>query len=317
MRMLLSSLPLIFATAVWADDETSQGKPSVVLGKLIAQLGSDDFEIRRKATEELSQLDEVPTELRAATRSDDLEVRHRAQSAVEAITTRADEKRFRALAAELQKVELDRFVQRMVREPDFASDKQWDFVRVLARSVTARANELADRKFDVPDLDAKSLPLLSGSVPRKGTVSGKRILFDDRSEFQSAFADGCVVLGTGQLTSFKGLHRSIVILDGNLSHGMAIVGCLVIVRGTFSCQQLVRDSIILADGFDWVGVSENTFFQIKKKKLRFGEASNNLYINSTTESNEPDLTSRMLESDRGPLHLLRFSEKKKESNPKH
>lgn len=98
MRLFPLGVLLVCATALGAADE----KPAVkvdpaVVRKLVEELASDDFATRDRATQELSNLEEAPEALREATKSNDLEVRKRAQTAVDVITARAEDKVFKAL----------------------------------------------------------------------------------------------------------------------------------------------------------------------------------------------------------------------------
>lgn len=98
MRLVPLGVLLACAPALGATDE----KPAVRLDpvavrKLVEQLGSNDFATRERATQELSKLEEAPEALREATKSNDPEVGRRAQTAVDVITARAEEKAFKAL----------------------------------------------------------------------------------------------------------------------------------------------------------------------------------------------------------------------------
>ena len=92
MRLLPLCVLLASATAICAADEKPAVKTdSVAIRKLVEQLGSDDFATRQRASDELSKLEEVPKALREATKSDDAEIRLRAQTAIDAITARAEQ----------------------------------------------------------------------------------------------------------------------------------------------------------------------------------------------------------------------------------
>ncbi|MCE9528364.1 MAG: PQQ-binding-like beta-propeller repeat protein [Planctomycetales bacterium] len=98
MPTRLFPLVVLLACAISAADEKPAVKlDSAVVRKLVEQLASDDFATRERATQELSNLEEAPEALREATKSNDLEVRKRAQTAVDAITARAENKVFKEL----------------------------------------------------------------------------------------------------------------------------------------------------------------------------------------------------------------------------
>jgi PAS domain-containing protein len=98
MRVLPHCVLLACATALAAADEAPGGKlDPVAVHKLVEQLVSEDFATRQRAMQELSKLEEAPDALREATKSNDPELRRRAQRVVDVITTRAENKAFAAL----------------------------------------------------------------------------------------------------------------------------------------------------------------------------------------------------------------------------
>lgn len=314
---------LVLAAAIGAADEKAAVKSDpAAIRKFVEQLGSEDFRTREKATQELSKLEEVPDELRAATKSADPEVCRRAQSAAIAITARAEDKAFRAV---LQKVELDRFVRRMVTEANFANDEQWKFVQTLARALPAKASELGGRHVKVSDLDMKSLPQQTGppSETTEGNKGMRILLSDSKSKLFSV--SGCVILSAGPMPEITSLTDSIVIVDGDYSGGICVHNCLLVVRGNIGHITSVSHSVILATG-ECKGVygSRDSFYQVGNKHLRFQNAQNNVLVKSTLKDpKRPDpeqpinhVKNRILDTEHGPLQMLKFSELKKNQAPK-
>jgi hypothetical protein len=317
MRLFPLGVVLACAAVVCAADEKPAAKPDpAAVRKLIDDLKSDDFETRDKATKELSKLEEVPAALREATKSNDAEVRRLAEAAIETITARAEEKAFQALVADLQKVEVDRFVRRMVTDADFAGDKQWDVVQALTKVVTAKADELGGKKFKVPELDMKALPLQRGLARNEFAVSGKRLLLNN-PKTPVTTVDGCVILSAGQTPYVTGLSNSIVIVDGDFTGCTSLNNCLLIVRGNVGGITSVTNSVILATGeCKGATLCSKSFYQVANQQMRFTSASNNVYVKTTVQTTGDDATSRVLDTDRGPLNLLKFSEMKKDEKPK-
>ena len=64
--------------------------------KLVEQLGSKDFATRERASRELSQLEEASEALREAVKNNDQEIRRRAQTAIDVINARAEDKALKA-----------------------------------------------------------------------------------------------------------------------------------------------------------------------------------------------------------------------------
>jgi len=315
MRLFPLGVLLAFASAVCSADEQPVVKPDpAAVRKLIEQLKSDDFETREKATRELSKIQEVPDELRQTTKSDDIEVRQRAQSAVEAITARNEEKAFKAMVADLSKVELDRFVRRMVADANFSGDKQWEMVQKVTKAVTAKANELGGRKFAVPDLDMKAMPQQAGAP--QIAARGKRILLNDPNAVLVSVSDS-VILSAGPTPRMTQLHNSIVICDGDFAGVTGLDNCLLIVRGNVGRITGVRNSIILATGeFQGATGSQDSFYQVSNKQLRFTTSRNNVYVKSTPQFANRDMNGKVLDTERGPLQIIKFSEIKKDESPK-
>jgi hypothetical protein len=318
MRLFPPGVVLLCAAVVCAADEKPAAKPDpAVVRKLIDDLKSDDFETRDKATKELSKLEEVPDALREATKSDDPEVRRLAEFVVEAIKARAEERAFEAMVADLQKVEVDRFVRRMVTNKDFAGDKQWEVVQKLTRAVTEKANDLGGKKFKVPDPDMKSLPLRRVPASDEITFEAERILLNDLNVRAIPAFSHCVILSAGPTPRITSLHNSIVIVDGDFRGGNGISKCLLIVRGDVGSITTLSDSIVLATGkFEGTVLCDDCFLQVSNKRLKLGRSSNNVYIKSMAENTQYDLNGRVLDTDRGPLQLLKFSEMKKDDKLK-
>jgi hypothetical protein len=148
-----------------ADKGTGAEKPAAkadpaAVAELIRQLASPDFKERDRASQQLAGLDEVPDALRDAAKHPDAEVDRRARAAADAITARAEERAFQAIARELQKVELDRFVRRMVTEEGFARDRQWDVIQAVVDAVTKEATKLGGRAFGPPNVAVRTMPRL-------------------------------------------------------------------------------------------------------------------------------------------------------------
>src|SRR5262249_19790951 len=261
------------------------------LARLVKQLQSSDFKTREKAAQELSKLEEVPAILRGVAKNTDvdLEGRRRAQAIIDAITERLEEKAFQAMVADLSKIELDRFVRRMITEEKFAGDKQWEVIEAVTKAVTKRANDLAGRKYPVPDFDMKSMPIANLAVERGG-FHNKRLLLSDPN-VQITGVSGSIVLCTGLRPRMTSVTNSIVIVDGEFAGATGLHNSLLIVSGKLGRFTGIRGSIILANGE--LGVKEtfmqdealrgstscqSTFLQCKNKKIRFTGSNDCVFI---------------------------------------
>jgi hypothetical protein len=319
LAVIFSSMAMVFFAVATVAQESSQGKgktgnqesnkldPAAVR-KLVEQLKSSDFKIRNQASQELSKLQEVPDVLREAARTGDLETQRRAQAAIKIITDRLEEKAFQAMVADLQKVELDRFIRRMITDEKFAGDKQWQIVQTIAKAATRKANELAGQKYEIPEIDMKALPLANLAVDRVA-FSKKRILVSD-PKISMTSVQGCVMLCTGRTPRINGLRNSILIVDGDFAGATVIDNSLIIVRGNVGRVTVVRRSIILATGnFEGATGCDHSFLQVNNRDIRFTGSEQSVLVKTVPKTTGPT-TSRTLEIDKGPLQLIKFSTRK-------
>lgn len=276
-----------------AKKSTTKTDPAVI-AKLIEQLGSSSFRLRAKASQQLAALDEVPEALRRAVKNADPEIAKRAQIAVAIITARLEEKAFKAIVRRLHKVELDRFVRRMVTDKKFAGAKQWQFIQGVARAVTKEANRLTGRRFAVPDFDVKTM---------------RRLLYNGETKNPRS-VKGAVFLSTGPTPYISKLSNSLVIVDGDFRGATNITNSLVIVRGNVGHIERLINSIILATG-NWEDgtVCRSCFVQVDNYKLRFTNLRGSVVVETTVKTAH-DINNQILNSGKGPLQLLKFSPRK-------
>ena len=275
------------------EEQPTAKMDAATIRQLMEDLKSGDFKKREKATRELSRLPEVPDALRQAIKSADLETRRRAQTIVDSITTRLEEKEFQALVADLQKVEVDRFIHRMVTDKKFNGEKQWRVIETLARAVTKQANALSGRTFAVPDFDFKAL--LLQEQKNQPWLAG-RILFDHVTE-NPAYVNGSVLLSTGSTPYITSVSDSIVIVDGDFGGATSITNSLVIVRGNVGRCTGVRNSIILATG-NFIGATrcDDSFFQVNNQRIRFTLSQGSVFVKTIMKATRAT-NSQILDTD--------------------
>jgi hypothetical protein len=295
------------AAEVQRSDKGAPTAEAATIRRLIDQLGSTDSEVRETATMALSRLDDVPELLREATKSDDAEVRRRAQIAIDAITVRVEERAYQAMVANLQKVDLDRFVRRMVTDENFASVKKWQVVQVIARAVTRRVADLSGQQILVPAFDIAAMPLADRTRPTG--LRGMRALIGESNEPLISVRDS-VVLCTGSVPRVTMVSNSIMIVDGDFPRATVIENSLLIVRGNIGPVSNIRNSIILATGHMEGGtVCDNSFIQISNNQIRLTRANGSVLIKTQIRTTGAT-TSRVLNVAKGPLQILKFSDRK-------
>src|SRR5262249_41865215 len=236
------------------------------------------------------------------------EVRLRAQTALKHITARLDERAFKAMMADLHKVELDRFVRRMVTDEQFAGERQWEIIQAIVKVVTRKANELGGRQYPVPDFDMKSLPLADLSRDRVGVTNKRLLLRGPEPRFTSL--QNCVILCTGPTPRVTVLSNSILLVDGDFTGATGVDNSLLIVRGNVGRVTSVRGSIILATG-NFLGATgcDHSFVQVNNQRIRFTGSEKSVLVKTTVKTTG-DTTSHVLDTGKGPLQLLRFSKRK-------
>jgi hypothetical protein len=265
------------------------------VAQLIAELGSSSFKTREAASRQLALLDEVPEALRKAVADGDLEVSRRARLAVAAISARAAEREFRALARELNKVELDRLVRLLATEEKLAGEPQWQFLRAVAKAVAHEADRLGERHFDVPAFDVPAMA---------------RLHFNDQAREPVTVVHASVVLSAGPTPAITAVRNSLVLVDGDFAGATGVENSLLIVRGNVGRVTVVKNSIILATG-NWEGATgcEGSFVQVNNQRIRFTTSRDSVLLKTELKTTGPT-NSRVLNAERGPLQLLKFSPRK-------
>jgi hypothetical protein len=275
-----------------AGGEKPAAKPDpAVVAKLIAQLSSDDFLARDTASQRLAELDEVPDALRQAARDADLEVSRRARAAIAAITARVEERAFQAILRDLHKVELDRLVRRMVKDKKLAGGQEWKVLQAVVKAVKAEAEKTAGRRFEVPAFDLGAM---------------RHLLFDGETN-NPVSVSGAALLSAGATPYITSVTNSLVIVDGDFTGATGIDNSLLIVRGNVGRVTGVTNSIILATGH-WEGatVCQGSFAQVDNQRVRFTGSSDSVLINTLIRTTG-DTNSGTINTDKGPLRLLKFS----------
>ncbi len=272
-------------------EKTAARADPAAVARLIAQLGSDDFKTREKASRQLAELEEVPDALRRAARDRDAEVARRARAAITTITKRVEERAFQAMLRDLHRVELDRLIRRMVTDKRSAGDKEGNIIQAIARAVTAEANRCAGRRIAVPDMAADTM---------------QRLLLQPGSRRPVAVRES-MVLSAGATPYITSVSNSLVLVDGDFTGATGINNSLLIVRGNVGRVTAVSNSIILATG-NWEGATrcDGSFVQVNNYWIRFTGARDSVLINTLVRTTGPT-DSRVLTTDKGPLRLVKFS----------
>jgi PDZ domain len=271
--VLIAGLVLIPLSPVSADDfmPTREEIP-----KLIEKLGSPRFTERETATRRLALLDDIPPELQAAAKAADAEVSRRAKSIIALITKRHEKEIIARELAAINRMGFDRYVDRMVLTPGFATEQRWKALVRAAEVVLDRANKLGHAGTPLPQVRWAELPLITELPPRY--VQSSRVLVDGHSDRFSGFR-GCVALSSASIDRFTQIRDSIVIINGDMPRLTSVWNSLVICTGDVGPVSNLRGSVILATGqFDGASSPHGSLVQARKmSRAPSGDA--NVYVN--------------------------------------
>lgn len=299
MRVRLALFVLIAAisaTTVLAEEPTLSPDE---LKTLIQKLGSAKFSEREAATRRLALLDEIPPELQNAAKSGDAEVSRRAKSIVARILKRNEKRIIEKELAAINRMGFDRFVDRMVLSPGFASEQRWQALVRATEAVVDRANKLGYTGTPLPQIHWADLPLIE-ALPQRYTQSS-RVLIDGHTERFTGFRT-CFAVSSGSIERMSSIQDSILIVNGEIPRLNRVFNSLIICTGEIGPISNLRNSIVLTTGsFDGASSAHNSLVQANKMNRRpSGEA--NVFVN-LGKAPEGE-TSRYIETEKSPLAAL-------------
>jgi hypothetical protein len=280
-------------------------EPAVPLPNLIDQLGDDDYDTREAAGRRLVQMGEaaLPGLDSAMQHSTDAEIRRQAHELARVIRTALRERQVNAILEEVNAIGLDRFIERMVKEKDFATEERWAKMIELGMAVGERASEFAGPEFAGWRHVAK-LPVLHG-FNEGGRVDGRALLDgldDGRPQIHNA-----VVLSTRMSGRLRVISGSIVFINGDLDHATSIDSSIIICNGDIQDVYYLRHSVVLATGR--VGRVRSLISSVVQAKSVDScyDSRGGVYLNLAKSPADEDSGDLILKTTRGPLDLFRFS----------
>ncbi len=140
MRQVVCAFLALLPISIAAADDAKLSRAEV--RTLIKKLGSASYTAREMATRKLSRLDEVPPELLAAAKSGDAETAQRAKAVIAKIGRRIERRHVEKELAAINEAGFDRFVDRMVLTPGFATKQRW-------KSLVSAVQAIMDRGYEV------------------------------------------------------------------------------------------------------------------------------------------------------------------------
>jgi hypothetical protein len=259
-------------------EEPAAGKRDVK--ELIAQLGSQSFEVREAATRRLKEREDAAAALREALKSGDPEVARRAREILDALARRAGERPFAAFADAAKRGAVDQAVERLVRRDRWDDEEAcWKALAGLADKLTA----LERQRFDKVSLsgehrgDDRELRRVQRHVrpkragdrhPSVGLWEGRFVLRAGEDFEAGIPTAGFLIAAAGNVevpsithsavfaggsVDVKGsIGNSLVVCDGDVTSRHIIKDSLIIARGKVRCDMVVENSrIISGGGVEW------------------------------------------------------------------
>lgn len=289
--------------------------------KLIGQLSSEHFKDREEATRRLIEREDALPALREAVKSEDAEIRARAQKALETITKRLAKRALRRAIGKLKKGQTDQFVDTVVQWRDYVDEECWKAALDHFHTVNDKAMKASGGQFKLtrnprrlmttlPWVEITKLRFSHTDHLKKGeraNINRERIIADSIT-VPDGFIHNSFVICSGSVRQKYSLGSSIVLSNGNLHVGDkerfgGIGGCVVICDGDVTADG-VGDSVIICTG-----------------KVSIGEGARNSVIVSGSEVRmrlNPDFPGAIIENSLiqerqlRPLDFIRFFDPAKE-----
>ncbi len=291
-----------------AADEQRSKPPQKVDGaeiqKLIERLGDEKFARREEAMRQLHALGELALDaVEKALRSEDAEVRSRAERLAVDLRHIRRERLYRAMAEKIKDLPVDQLVDRLAARDEFDKPDNWDRLYDIARIMSQRAEMLADRKWRLPNLNYKSFPTVSGkSAVRYANQKIRAVGIDHRiSALQN-----CVLVSSGNVQYITSIVNSIVFIEGDLTACTSIIDSFVVCNGSLGRSAVIRNSVLLTTGdFASSTRADQSFFQVKSVG-RHSMASQNVYLNLKAVTGANATNNRFIQDEKGPLQAVTF-----------
>jgi hypothetical protein len=304
-RLFLSLVVLITPLRMWAEEKPKPPADPKAIRKLVEQLGSDDFDTRDQAVKRLLELDETALPaLKEAANGNDAEVRRLAEELAATIAARVEERARQKALADVNALTLEKFIERMTKEKEYATDAQWQIVARLVGAIEKRASEVADRPVHLPKLDFAKMNELRAMPATASNMA--RLLLDNDNSRGMALAN-CVVISNGPLGHVNTFNHCVVIVNGDLDGFTVMRNSVVLCRGKIGRVTQIDSSVILATG-ELSGARTINRSLIETASVgRCTQSLNNVYLNLAESPGINSTDDQCLKTTRGPLQLFRWT----------
>jgi hypothetical protein len=272
-----ASLPLSLALSLPCCLAEQPADRSQEIDKLIAQLGSSEFETREDATRLLKQREDAAPALRRALKSPDREVARRAQEILDSFAAQRRKQALARLADLAKSGPIDQMVEAFVGRTDWDDETRcWEVVAdVLGRlrdgeqRADGKSFAPSDKVLLRPD-DVLPTVLRDLGIKTAGTRSSEpkpwkgRIVLRAEEILRAGDVTFCLVAVSGKTKTHQigasvvfagdsidvdsGIHHSVVVCDGDVTVGNVIRDSLIIARGAVRCDYGAYGSRVIMGG---------------------------------------------------------------------
>ena len=269
----------------------------------IEQLGSAKFAERELANRKLAALDDVPDALEEAIDSTNPEIARRAKAAVHNIRERNFERLLQKDLAVINADGFDLFLERMMHQPDYATESRWRSLERLIDGMTARAGKLGNIGYRKPFDECTTMPVHKELAPLG--EGGSRLLLEGLNTRYSKMSR-CLVACAGSFSRVNTIDHCVLLVNGDMDGSSSVSESFVLCTGRIGRVMRIQNCIVLSTGDFTGGMSaRNTFFQVRGVD-RQSSASGNTYINLKSVSGASADDNKFVESDEGPLSMIKF-----------
>lgn len=245
-RRLLPAGVLVLVACAWVPAAEAPD-PAAEIQQLIADLDSNQFEVREKASTRLLALEEkaLPALREALRGKPSLEKLRR----LEAIVTRTEQvlldRKIAVLLARVNEGGIDQFIDLMVERKGFAKAESWEAIFRLAQAMVQRAEQVGGKQLPAVGADYLKLPVAAGG-PESNYNSKQRFLAAKIGSI-NAIHD-CFVVCNGPIESINSTRNSILFVNGDIGGLNGTDGCVIFCNGTIKRPNGTSHCVIFCTG---------------------------------------------------------------------
>jgi hypothetical protein len=302
--MIRWSTSLFFFAALMFPHRLVADEPSAKdIAAWTEQLGSAKFAERESASRKLAALDDVPDALEKAVDSTNPEIARRAKAAVHNIRERNFDRLLQKDLAVINADGFDLFLERMMHQPEYATESRWRSLERVIDGMTARAGKLGNIGYRKPFDDCTTMPVHTELSPLG--EGGSRLLLEGLNMRYSKMSR-CLVACAGSFSRVNTIDHCVLLVNGDMDGSSSVSESFVLCTGRIGRVMRIQNCIVLCTGDFTGGVSaRNTFFQVRGVD-RQSNAGGNTYINLKSVSGASTDDNKFVESDEGPLSMIKF-----------